>query len=415
MRNILILCDSFQPAFAPRMGYVCKYLREFGYNPIIVSEYLPQNIYSELSEKQDVTYVNYYFSSNKMLQNINYAFVFLTDLFFDYKNFSIRKKAEKLIREKKIDIILTSSYRVFPIVAACQLSKRYKIPLVVDLRDIFEQSTNNELISKKITNISFVNNFIAKNITKKLMKQRNKVLKNADVVTTVSDFHVETLSKYNQNVKLIYNGFDSDLFLPQTIENEKFTITFAGRLHNAELRNPTLLFEAVARLSEEKKIDAKTFRLQFYLMDEVSKKIIFSLAEKYKILDFLDIFDAVANVEIPKILNESSILLLLANKSTGENTPKGIMGTKVFEYLAVEKPILCVRNDEGCLQEIIKWANAGLSASTAENCEKFILEKYEEWQQNGYTHQPVNRDFVRQFSRKGQAAQFVELFEKAHR
>jgi glycosyltransferase involved in cell wall biosynthesis len=104
--------------------------------------------------------------------------------------------------------------------------------------------------------------------------------------------------------------------------------------------------------------------------------------------------------------------LLLANSSTGEKSPKGIMGTKLFEYLAVEKPILCVRNDEGCLEEVINLANAGLAASTVKEVEKFILEKFTDWQKNGYTHQSVNQEFVQQFSRKRQAEQFADLFNK---
>ncbi len=92
--------------------------------------------------------------------------------------------------------------------------------------------------------------------------------------------------------------------------------------------------------------------------------------------------------------------------------PKGIMGTKTFEYLAVEKPILCVRNDEDCLEQTINRANAGLAASTVEETERFILEKFSEWQQNGYTHQAVNREYIAQFSRKYQVGQFAGLFDQ---
>ena len=399
MKNVLILCDAFPPAFNPRMGYLCKYLAKYDWKPIIVAEYAPQIIYKDLSENQDVTYINYYYSDNKIWQQIKYIFVFLADFLFNYKEFVIFRKAKKVIKTSSIDVILASSFRTFPMLSAQRLSRKYNIPLMVDLRDIFEQSTNNELVSKRFSNSDFINNLIANIIRKKLLYQRNKILKKADIVTTISEWHVETLSKYNQNVKLIYNGFDAELFFPQIIENNVFTITFTGRLHSAELRNPSLLFETVAHLSEEKRIARDKFRLQFYLMDEKSKEIIKTLAQKHKTVDFIDIFDTVPSTEIPKILNLSSILLLLANNSTGEKSPKGIMGTKLFEYLAVEKPILCVRSDEGCLEKTINSANAGLAASTMEDVEKFILGKFADWQRDGYTHQSVNQLFIRQFSR----------------
>ena len=415
MKNALVLCDAFPPAFAPRMGYLCKYLNEYGWTPTIVTEHLPQNIYADLADDQEVTYINYYWSKNKIWQQIKYAFVFLADFLFNYKDFIIHRKAKKIISTKKIDIILVSAFRTFPALAAYRLSQKFNIPLIVDLRDIFEQSTNNELISKRLSSSDIINNFIARIIRKKLLRQRNKILNKAGAVTTVSEWHADTLSKYNHHVHLIYNGFDAGLFYPQNIENDKFTVTFTGRLHSAELRNPSLLFEAVAHLSAENKVDIKNFRLQFYLIDEKSKEIIRTLAQKHQIAGFIDVFDTVQSAEIPKILNSASILLLLANKSTGENAPKGIMGTKLFEYLAVEKPVLCVRNDEDCLEKTINSANAGLAASTVEEVERFMLEKVAEWHQNGYTHQTVNQEFVQQFSRKRQAKQFAELFDSLAR
>jgi hypothetical protein len=87
------------------------------------------------------------------------------------------------------------------------------------------------------------------------------------------------------------------------------------------------------------------------------------------------------------------------------------MTTKVFEYMAVEKPVLCVRSDEGCLAETICETQSGIAACTVEQVECFILEKYAEWQQNGYTHQTVGRQKVQQFSRKEQAGQFIRIFE----
>jgi glycosyltransferase involved in cell wall biosynthesis len=412
MKTILILCDAFPPSFAPRMGYLCKYLKQSGWNPIIVTEYVPGNIFPNLAAGQNATYINFYFSKNIFLQKLKYVFVFLLDFFFNYKHYIVCKKAEKIIAQHSISHILTSTFKIFPAMAACQLSTKYNIPLIADFRDIFEQTSNYEYVSKKFTHSVWINTLIAKIITKKLLRQRCTILKHAHAVTTISEWHREFLSRYNSHTHLIYNGFDEDLFYPQTIESNTFCITFTGRLHSKELRNPELLFETVAQLATQNSIQKETFRLQFYVMDEYSKKIIQTSAATYNISDFTDIFDAVSNAEIPYILNKSSVLLLLTNNSTGSYAPKGIIGTKTFEYLAVEKPILCVRNDKGCLEEIITRANAGVSASTVEETSKFLLEKYGEWLRNGFTRQAVNREYVNQFSRKRQAKQFEEILNR---
>lgn len=411
MKNLLLLCDVFPPAFAPRMGYLCKYLPQFGWHPIVLTEYVPQNIYENLAESQDVTYINFYFSKNRFIQRLKYTLVFLADFLFNYKNFVFVRKAKKIVGNREINAVLSSSYRTFPAVAAHKLSQEYKIPFVMDLRDIFEQFPNNEHISKQIENVR-LNMFVATMITNKFLHQRNKLLPQANAVTTVSDWHTGYLSRYSNCVELIYNGFDPELFYPQVIKTTKFIISYTGKVESRELKDPTLFFEAVSHLLANRKLDIEQLNIRFYLKDELSKTIISSFVDKYQMNDCVGIFNIVQNTEIPKILNESAVLLLLANTSAGENTPKGIMGTKTFEYLAVEKPILCVRNDEDCLEMTIKAANAGVSASTVEETEQFLLEKYAEWLQNGHTTQSINQGFIQQFSRKRQAEQFAAILDK---
>jgi hypothetical protein len=84
------------------------------------------------------------------------------------------------------------------------------------------------------------------------------------------------------------------------------------------------------------------------------------------------------------------------------------MTTKFFEAVGVEKPVLCVKSDEGCLAQVINETNAGLSAKTEEEVMEFITEKYNEWQKNGFTRQNVrNKEY---FCRENQANQFIEIF-----
>jgi len=413
MKNILILCDAFPPAFNPRMGYLCKYLPEYGWNPIIVTEYSPQKVFNNLSKSEDIKYINFFWRNNGKLNNLKYLFIFFAELFVNYKNIIFKRTSEKLIKQHNISMILSSvSWRAFPALTAKWLSKKYNIPYIVDCRDIYEQFPNCEYTSKFFLKSSFLSNMINFIVQKKYKIQRNKLLRKANAVTTVSEWHKSKLLKYNKKSSLIFNGFDDEFFNFERIEKKTFNITYTGRIESEAVKDPSLFFEAISYLSEKKMITSEKVRLQFYLLNQSSKDIIIKLAEKHHVTNFIDIFDSVSNEKIPAILNESSILLLLSNRSVGEKTPKGIMGTKTFEYLAVEKPVLCVRNDEDCLEKTIKLANAGVSASNKDDVEKFILEKYNEWKINGFTHQNINKQYIKQFSRKFQAEQFVALFEE---
>ena len=90
-------------------------------------------------------------------------------------------------------------------------------------------------------------------------------------------------------------------------------------------------------------------------------------------------------------------------------TAKGMMTTKFFEALGSEKPVLCVPGDEGSLAEVIRQTNAGITADTVDEIEAFILNKYAEWQAQGYTRQAVDLQAKAAFSRLEQAKQMEEL------
>ena len=245
---------------------------------------------------------------------------------------------------------------------------------------------------------------------KRWLHDRNQALEKATAVTTVSPWHVQTLKTYNPNTYLIYNGYDPELFYPETISTTQFTITYTGRLLSLALRDPSLLLAAIQHLDQAQTIQPKTFQVVWYT-DTASQALIKQEAERLHVSDYMDYRGYVPASEIPRILNQSSILLLLTNKA-GQDKLQGIMTTKFFESLAVEKPILCVRSDEGCLEAALQETQAGLAGRDVATVCQFLLEKWEEWKTKGFTTSNTRKERLDRYSRKGQAAQFVELFDK---
>jgi hypothetical protein len=88
-------------------------------------------------------------------------------------------------------------------------------------------------------------------------------------------------------------------------------------------------------------------------------------------------------------------------------TTHGIRTTKFFEALGCEKPILCTPSNTDELAKTIQRTKAGLASSDINEIKQFILAKYHEWRQNGFTRQNVENN--ESFSRKEQAKQFEQL------
>lgn len=409
-KKILIICDMFPPAFAPRMGYLCKYLSSLGWDATVVTEYIPDNTFAFLAGNVDTTYIHYYKASGKITKRLEWFWVMLLDVLFHYKDRKMIKACTRLIETNKYSGILCSTYRTFPLPVAQKLSQKYGLPFIADMRDIIEQYTSDEYISHKFHTFPLLDKWITNAIRHKLLKDRNKVLKTADIITTVSPWHVKMLEAYNQNVRLIYNGFDPELFYPQNIPSDRFYITYTGRVVSLTLQNPQLLFEAISELSEKQIITPETVRVQWFT-NPASRELVKQLAQELKVDDYMDFHDYVPASEIPRILNRSSVVLSLTNKSDTKG-PKGILGTKFFESLAVGKPILSVRSDESYLAETIEETHAGLAATNVDDVCRFLEYHYKEWLEKGYTSSTTDRNKIQYFSRKEQAKQFVRLFEE---
>lgn len=395
-KKILIVTDCFPPNFAPRMGILSSNLEKMGYDVTIISEDNAETHYA-LENLPQNTYLYNYQSS---LSRAGYYFKTALNLFFDHKSRAFYKKFYDVINHGNFDLVLCSTFNEFPLNLAYKISKKLNIPLVCDIRDLVEQF-GNKLYSRNQISNNFFNRFFTNLIRKKRIYKRNQIIKKADAVISVSPWHKEFLSRLNKNVHLIYNGYSAELFTANDIKSDTFDIIYAGRLLDPNAQNPALLFKAIEELQLEK------LRLIWYV-DNNSKAIINELLSDYPIAKSISLVkDFVPVSEIPTLLNKSSIVLVLTNKSD-ENGPKGIMTTKFFEAVGVEKPVLCVPNDEGCLAQVIEEVNAGLAANSALEVQDFIKEKYNEWQKNGFTRQNVrNKEY---FCRENQAKEFIKVF-----
>lgn len=408
-KSILIFSEAFlPPAYLPRVRYFCSYFIQKGWDVYMVYEasentdLIPADIHT-LS-------IDYYRYKKGILARIEWLFKFFINLIWDYKGYYFEKKSRKFTANRKFDIVFTSSCFTFPITTAHKIAENKNIPLFVDLRDIAEQSPDdNHYIANKPPKL-FGNIII--NIFKRInIKRRNKVLKVATGITTVSPWHVETLSKYNKNTVLIYNGFDESTFFPQPLKTAQFTISYFGRVYNANMRNPSLLLESIRNLADKKLLNASNTVIKWFI-DADSKNVIQKLAFEYNVEDFVEYHEFISPDKLNEEMSKSSILLTLSNISTRKQY-FGIMTTKFFESIGVNRPILCVPDNNDNLSALIKNSNCGLVSSSLNETEVFIRDKFSEWQLSGYTKGYLTDNERMDFSRRKGAEILENLFLNA--
>jgi glycosyltransferase involved in cell wall biosynthesis len=388
IKKILIITDAVtKPLYTPRVRNLYHHFSQKGIEVEWLTEQheeIPSNFNLKLHQIP-------FYKHKGLLGKIEWTIKNILNLLFDYKNNYFTEKILTLTQNKQYDLVFCSTFHTFGLKSALKVSQKQNIPLHIDLRDIVEQCDTNEYNNSKIA-LGLISK-LYRNIN---ISRRNQVLKQADSITTVSPWHADFIKQFNPNTHLIYNGYDSNLFIPQHTKSEFFDIIYTGKWYSPTLQDPTLLFKALAEINNPQ------IRLIWYTNADVHSQIS-KLAQQHNLTTPLIINNYVPNNEIPNLLNQSSIILVLTNKGN-----RGIMTTKFFEAIGVEKPILCVRSDEGCLAQTIQETNAGLAATNVTEVKEFILFHYNQWQKQGYTHTEIKNK--EQFSRQNQAIQFEKIF-----
>lgn len=417
-KRILILTDLFPPEFAPRIYSTVSLFVEWGAECIVFTEavnsYQRQahgKIFSSFPDPCKVYRLNLRknFSRGEAIRQI----------LWQEKDILFAKEIEKSVRVEDFHLIFAFTFSLFPLPTAFSLAKKYNIPWIGDCRDIYEQYGKDIFLRRISPTIASLFHFPLRLLKSYLISRRTHYLSSATIVTTVSPWHREQLTKKNRGgapqIYCLYNGYDEKLFYPRRVKNNRFQIIFMGRLLNLVMRNPSLLFKALSSSEMQSFLSSNdNFEIAWYV-DENSKRLLQEMLKQYplsvqRIQHFYSMipFDKVADT-----LAQASIILLLANKEEKKG-PHGMVSTKIFEALAMDKPILMIPGDGAISDMIVKYARAGIVADNENLVSQFIKDVYCSWKKNSYTcNKNADRDFIQQYTRKRMAMAFAQIAIKS--
>ncbi|MCQ2342695.1 MAG: glycosyltransferase [Paludibacteraceae bacterium] len=383
--RILIISDPIAPpGYAPRVTATYRYLVAEGHDCVLESG----TIATYSSKRQQICH-------------------FLSDKLFRLSDRQFGKRLYRQYSSVKFDVILCSSYYYFPLWTARFLSKKWHIPYIVDLRDIVEQWGNASYFTTPLPHLLGIEKWIAKLYETHNIRFRNRVLQHAKAVVSISPWHCEWLrTQTDTPVHLIYNGYDAEELYFQIQPSDTFHISYIGRIIDLQLRQPQLLLQAIGELHKAGTISPEQVQVDFYaephLQDSVRQ-----MALNYGAAEYLHWHEYVKRDQLNGIMAQSGILVALA--CPPQYKQHGILGTKVFEAIGTEKPMLLVPSDEDSLARLITETGIGIAARNVDEIKDFIISRYHDWQQNGYTHQAIaNKEL---FNRQYETRQMQSVIE----
>ncbi|MFW6101648.1 MAG: glycosyltransferase, partial [Bacteroidota bacterium] len=148
------------------------------------------------------------------------------------------KKAKYLHSKNKLHAVVTTGPPHSTHFIGLKLKKKFSLPWLVDMRDPW---TNN-FFNKALPRTRY---------TKKLEKKfEDKILTNADFITTVSPGLKKEFQDRNQNIQVIYNGYDQeDIPEPAQYKSSEFSLSYIGNLKPNQ--NIPALWKAIKEMEDE--------------------------------------------------------------------------------------------------------------------------------------------------------------------
>lgn len=251
------------------------------------------------------------------------------------------------------------------------------------------------------TEISYYKHLkLTKSSDKKHRDLESEVFKNADITLATSYSDAENFRGKGANAVCITNGFDTFKAEKNHSENKKFTLSYVGVLE--QLRNPEILWTVLKEIITENDSFKNNFELKF--VGRVDDKILKSLEDsglKENISNLGYLSHTQSNEEM-----QNSDLLLITNFP--QESSKGIIPGKIFEYLATGKSILSFGPSGSDVKKILDETRAGkhFSYTDSEEVKAFILEKYKLWKSGKHLQ---NTREIEQFSRRNLTKKLSEI------
>lgn len=277
-----------------------------------------------------------------------------------YINEGVNKGIEFL--NKNPEAIIYCSFRPYAdLIIGSKLKAQYpRTKLIVDFRDLHVDPMYNNVFLKSFQ-----------------IKTTKRIIKDASMITTVSNGLATQLGKYQKPIKTIYNGVKIRPI--KSSDNNKFNISYTGSMFG-EFRNPSFLFKIISEKLANSKFDKNKIQINYAGKDE---QTFLSYIKKHNLEHVYKNLGMISHQDALNLQSSSQINVLLTGALKNYT---GILTGKLFEYLGSRKPIAAIvlgeRDSE--LEDILNKTDAGmcLYSTNEKDSSNWVQDIYDKWLEN---------------------------------
>lgn len=381
MRKALIISYYFPPSGGPGVQRVLKfvkYLREFGWEPVVLTAYnadypvldatlaedIPSDVkiyrariiepyafYRRITRQGERSVDVSVFSQQQTKQSPAQRFsewiraaLFVPDARICWLPFAVRL-GKKIITREKIDLIFSSAPPYTTHLIGQRLQHHSGLPWIADFRDSwigwFTTPQRRPFLSRALER-----------------KMEHTVLKKADTIIAVTKGVKNDLSSRHPECldsrwRVLCNGFDPDdiePIEPMQRPNDKIIITYTGTIVSHHI--PLVLTKALEILHDKEPEVVKKFIFRFIgrMGDPLKQQI-----KDSRVGHIFEFRSYMPHIRSIAYLKSTDYCLLIIDDIPGSTA---ILTGKLFEYIGVGKPILALV-PQGNAAELIEELNLG--------------------------------------------------------
>jgi len=303
------------------------------------------------------------------------AFMPWLKLFFPADSFEnlipFIRNGRKILKKSNFDYILGVYPTFTSLFSSFILSKFMRIPLIIDMHDLFYDSykhTLHTILQKKI-----------------YLKLERRVLYHASLISVVTKEFKMILNNLHgikqEKFLIIPNNVDLDEFKSiKIVQKEDFIISHVGFLADYHLEGVYLLIKAINKIKKEDMNSRIKFRLVGPLTQGLKEKL--NKIDEFNIVEYYNFVKK--NEANSLMINSDALFLTLSPSHKFAIEMRSTNPSKLFEYIGCGKPILAYL-PRGSTQILITENNLG-----------FVLTKYQPGEMAKFIKELMNNESLRE-------------------
>ncbi len=391
MKKALILTYFFPPAnsvAAFRAWSWAKHFKKHGIYPVIITRHWAgnENGWNDLlvHHEGDLSHEKYddyevfrlpssklpilrFFGKSLMKFNIFSKAMYFFLHYFGYLNIitdgdsSFRPFLKKHLQNNHYDVIIATSPPLNLIRLAAYLHKKFKIPFVIDHRDLW----NNDYLKE-----DYQPGGLWGFLEKRTLYWLKKWLKDALFCSTVSQPIADKLGiVFEQQREVVQNGYDDDIFKVLVKEQQShFSIALSGTYYPQQDLN--LMIDGLLLFLKGKSPD----EVKISFIGLTANGVVSDLFKKKIPEEFTEWTDRVAMKQAMQKVKNAHVLL-----HSGWKGYKGVYTTKLFDYVASGNNILLAPGDYDVMDDLINETGTGKIADSPESFAFIMNQWLEDW------------------------------------